>query len=59
MNNLIPCTQKCKYQNDGYCMLDQIMNVSCQNFGNSEMRCIYYIPSYESTKNNPPDNFQQ
>ncbi|MFI3228153.1 MAG: hypothetical protein R3Y09_12225 [Clostridia bacterium] len=40
--NLISCTDKCKFQIDGYCTLKDVTKVS--NFANSTSSCIYFTP---------------
>ena len=42
---MIPCGERCQYQNDGCCMLNRPMPVTgC----GTEKKCVYFVP-IEST----------
>ena len=41
--NLIPCSESCRYQQEGYCQLPpESKNIS--NVGEQKVKCLYYSP---------------
>lgn len=44
---IIPCSEECHFQSDGYCQLEKYSTVSCINES-----CPYYMPRSKSEANN-------
>lgn len=47
--NMIPCSEKCRYQQEGYCQLPPEQK-AVSNTAVRQVKCIYYSPS---TAKNP------